>query len=574
MASTLLLRFLKKTHKFTTTTAPILTRTSHIHIVTRKFHGRINNNLYSRISPLGNTTCSLAPVLDKWVQEGNQLKEIELQRIIRVLRSHKRYSQALQVSEWMSNSDLQFSVGDRAVQLNLIGRVWGIECAESYFSSLSDEYKIDKIYGALLNCYVRERLVDKSLSHMQKMNEMGFATRALNYNKLMYLYKGSGQSEKVPEVLSYMKKNGISPDSFTYRICMKAYAARSDLRSMERILQEMESQPNITMDWISYSAVAKIYIKAGLKEKALIYLKKSEEMISKDAVGYNHLICHYASLGNKDEMMRLWGLQKTHCKKHINRDYITMMGCLVKIGELEETEKLLTEWESSCHCYDFRVPNVILFGYSQKGLTEKAEAILRDIVKRGKTPVPNSWSIIAAGYLDKHNIEKAFECMKEALAVQAENKSWRPKPSLIASILYWVRNNRNADEVEAFLRSSKTVIPETTLIKEYIGGKDVDGLLENLKAAEIDGDEETKDDPCNASNGNQLKELELQRIIRHLRSHKRYSQALQVSEWMRDSDLHFRVCDRAVLLDLIRRVRGREAEESYFKSFSYFNSLK
>ncbi|KAI9185818.1 hypothetical protein LWI28_011010 [Acer negundo] len=404
MASTLLLRILKKTHKFTTTTAPILTRTCHIHIVTRKVHGRINNNLYSRISPLGNTTCSLVPVLDKWVQEGNQLKEIELQRIIRVLRSHKRYSQALQVSEWMSNSDLQFSVGDRAVQLNLIGRVRGIESAESYFNSLSDEYKIDKIYGALLNCYVRERLVDKSLSHMQKMKEMGFATRALNYNELMYLYKGSGQSEKVPEVLSDMKKNGISPDSFTYRICMKAYAARSDLRSMERILQEMESQPNITMDWISYSAVANIYIKAGLKEKALIYLKKSEEMISKDAVGYNHLICHYASLGNKDEMMRLWGLKKSI----------------------------------------------------------------------------------------------------EALAVQAENKSWRPKPSLIASILYWVRNNRNDDEVEAFVRLSKTVIPETTLIKEYIGGKDVDGLLENLKAAEIDGDEEIKDDPCNAHNVQQL----------------------------------------------------------------------
>ncbi|KAK0600015.1 hypothetical protein LWI29_010736 [Acer saccharum] len=290
----------------------------------------------------------------------------------------------------------------------------------------------------------------------KKMKEMGFATRALNYNELMYLYKGSGQSEKVPEVLSDMKRNGISPDSFTYRICMKVYAARSDLRSMERILQEMESQPNITMDRISYSAVAKISIKAGLKEKALIYLKKSEEMISKDAVGYNHLICHYASLGNKDEMMRLWGLQKTHCKKHVNRDYITMMSCLVKIDELEEPEKLLMEWESSCHRYDFRVPNVILVGYSQKGLIEKAEAILRDIVKRGKTPVPNSWSIIAAGYLDKDNMEKAFECMKEALALQAENTLWKPKPLLISSILCWVRGNRNVDEVEAFVRSLKT----------------------------------------------------------------------------------------------------------------------
>ncbi|KAK2639090.1 hypothetical protein Ddye_026885 [Dipteronia dyeriana] len=110
-----------------------------------------------------------------------------------------------------------------------------------------------------------------------------------------------------------------------------------------------------------------------------------------------------------------------------------MMGSLAKIGELEETEKLLMEWEISCHPYDFWVPNVLLIGYS--------------------------------AYLDKHNMEKAFECMKEALAVQAENKFWRPKPSLISSILDWVRDNRNADEVEAFVRSLKTVIPETTLIK-------------------------------------------------------------------------------------------------------------
>ncbi|KAK1581376.1 hypothetical protein Q3G72_005525 [Acer saccharum] len=360
------------------------------------------------------------------------------------------------------NSSASFATYDptkdtlRLFSCNLIGRVRGLESAESFFNSLADEEKNDKIYGALLNCYVRKGLVDKSVSHMQKMKEMGFATRALDYNDLMCLYQSSDQFEKVPEVLSDMKKNGISPDILSYRICMKAYAAISDLCSMERILQEMESQPNFTMDWISYSTVANIYIKAGLKEKALIYLKKCEEKISKDPVGYDHLVSHYASLGNKDEMMRLWGLQKTHCKKHINRDYISMMGCLVKIGELEETEKLLMEWESSCDRYDFRVPNVLLIGYCQKGLIEKAEAMLRDMVKRGKTPVPNSWSIIAAGYLDKDNMEKAFECMNEALAVQAENKLWKPKPSLISSILCWVRGKRNVDEVEAFVRSLKT----------------------------------------------------------------------------------------------------------------------
>ncbi|KAK0600941.1 hypothetical protein LWI29_019855 [Acer saccharum] len=465
MASTLLLRILKKTINFTTTTAPILTRTCHT--VTSKPRRRFRNNLYSRISPLGNPDTSLVPVLDKWVEEGKKVMESELLRIVRDLRSNKRYAQALQVSEWMTNRDLPFSAGDRAVQLDLIGRVRGFECAESYFNSLSDEDKVDKIYGALLNCYVRQGLVDKSVSQMEKMKEMGFANNALNYNDLMCLYKNIGQLEKIPEVLSDMKENGVSPDIFTYRICMTAYGDRSDLSSMERILQEVESQPDITMDWVTYSAVANIYIKAGIKEKALIYLKKCEEKISKDALGYNHLISHYASLGNKDEMMRLWGLQKTQCKKQINREYITMLGSLVKIGELEEAEKLLTEWESSCYCYDFRVPNILLIGYSQKGLIEKAEAMLRDIVSRGKTPTPNSWAIIAAGYLDKQNMEKSFECMKEALAVQSKNKSWRPKASLISSILIWVRDNREVDEVEAFVSSLETYVSSLkTLIPE------------------------------------------------------------------------------------------------------------
>ncbi|KAL5802839.1 hypothetical protein ACOSQ4_031144 [Xanthoceras sorbifolium] len=256
MASTPLLRILKKTHNLTTTKAPILTK---------EFH----------------------------------------------------------VSELTRSRGLLFSVGDRAVQLDLIGRVRGLESAESYLNSISDKDKVGRFPYA---------------NHEGD----GFCI----YNDLMCLYMCTGRFEKVHEVLSDMKENGVSPDNYSYRICMK-----------------MESQPYITMDWLTYSSVASSYIKAGLKEKALIYLKKCEEIISKDALGYNHLISHYASLGNKDE-----------CRKQINGDYTTIMGSLVKIGKLEETEKL--------QMYQ-----------------------------------------IAAGYVDKQNMDKAFECMKEALAVQAENKS-------------------------------------------------------------------------------------------------------------------------------------------------------
>ena len=94
-------------------------------------------------------------------------------------------------------------------------------------------------------------------------------------------------------------------------------------------------------------------------------------------------------------------------------------------------------------------------------------------------------------------MEKAFECMKEALAVRAENKGWRPKATLISSVLNWLGDNGGVEEVEAFLGSWKTTVPLDremyhVLFKAYIrGGKEVDGLLESMKADKIDQNEET-----------------------------------------------------------------------------------
>ncbi|CAK9183022.1 unnamed protein product [Ilex paraguariensis] len=393
---------------------------------------------------------------------------------------------------------LPFSSGDRAVRLDLIGMVQGLDAAESYFSKLSDQEKNEKTYGALLNCYVRERLIDKSLSHVQKMKEIGFASSSLVYNNLMCLYVHTNQLEKIPDVLSEMKKNGVPPNNFSYRICINSYGAQSDLNSIEKLLKEMESRPHLCIDWTTYSTLANFYIKAGLKEKALAFLWKLEEKLDKNALGYNHLISHYAHLGITDQMMRLWGIQKVKCKKQINRDYITMLGSLVKLGELEKTEALFKEWESSCQTYDFRVPNILLIGHCQKGLVERAETMLQEIIKKGKTPTPNSWSIIAAGYLDKENMEKAFECIMEALAVKEQNQGWRPKPRLISSILNWLGDEGEAEKVEAFVSSLKTMIPVNremyhALLKANIRvGREVELILESMKAEKIDEDEETR----------------------------------------------------------------------------------
>ncbi|KAK6132708.1 hypothetical protein DH2020_033513 [Rehmannia glutinosa] len=486
-------------------------------------------NLLSRIKPT-RSDYDVVQVLEQWVAEGGKAHVLELRRIIRDLRSRRRFlrlfsfnwvysklvlqsvfhsvflftpraalSFDIMISEWIScNRAFTLSPGDCAVHLDLIGVVRGWEAAESYFSSLIDQDKNEKTYGALLNCYVREGLLTKTLLHMQRMKDIGYGSSTLAYNNLMALYKKAGQLEKIPETLSEMKRNDVALNNFSYRICISSLGERSDLSGMEKLLDEMELQTDICNDWATYSIVAYHLMKANQKEKALTYMKKLEDNLDKDAVGYNHLISLYAHLGNKDAMMRLWVLQKRVCKKQTNRDYITMLGSLVKLGELETAETVLEEWDSSCHTYDFRVLNILLIGYCQKGLNEKAEIMLRNIVKKGKKPTPNSWAIIAAGYLDNSNFEKAFECMKEALAAKECNVKWTPKPCLIAKLLNWIGDKGEIEEVEAFVWSLRTVVPVNkqmyhALIKAGIrGGRDTGWILDRMRSDEIVVDDETQ----------------------------------------------------------------------------------
>ncbi|XP_052202087.1 pentatricopeptide repeat-containing protein At4g21705, mitochondrial [Diospyros lotus] len=456
--------------------------------------------LYSKISPLGDPSTRVSQELDGWVESGKKVRAGELHRIIHDLRKRRRFSQALEVSEWMNKKGIcVFSPTEHAVQLDLIGKVHGFLSAESYFIGLSDQDKTDKTYGALLNCYVRQRQTEKTLSHWRKMQVMGFASSPLTYNDIMCLYTNIGQYEKVPDILTEMKENKVSPDNFSYRICINSYGVRSDIAGMEQILKEMESQPHIVMDWNTYAVVANFYIKGGLTAKAIDALKKSEEKLDdKDGIGYNHLISLYASLGNKAEVLRLWDLEKSACKRCINKDYITMLGSLVRLGELEEAEIVLKEWEKSGNCYDFRVPNQVIVGYCVKGLFEKAEAMLEFLKEKGRPSNPAIWGRVAKGHLDKGHMNKAKDCMNSALSLRKENKGWKPNPNVITGILSWLGGTGSIKDVEAFVASLRTVVPMDrqmyhALLKANIrSGKEVGGLLRKMKADKINEDKETR----------------------------------------------------------------------------------
>ncbi|CAB4289282.1 unnamed protein product [Prunus armeniaca] len=100
-------------------------------------------------------------MLDQWVKEGRELKQSEIKDFIKQLRNSRRHSQALEVSEWMSDvMKHDLSPGDITVRLDLISQVRGLQQAERYFDSIPYPFRV--VYGSLLYCYTRRKSVEQA----------------------------------------------------------------------------------------------------------------------------------------------------------------------------------------------------------------------------------------------------------------------------------------------------------------------------------------------------------------------------------------------------------------------------
>ncbi|XP_059668604.1 pentatricopeptide repeat-containing protein At2g20710, mitochondrial-like isoform X2 [Cornus florida] len=363
---------------------------------------------------------------------------------------------------------LELSTHDVAVRLDLISKVHGIKQAENYFNNIPKELKSSEVFRALLNCYAQQKYVEKAEDLMQKMREMGMARSPACFNYMLNLYYKTGKHELLDGVMQEMEEKGIKLDKFTFCTRLSAYAAASETEGMDRILQRMESDPMIGLDWNAYAVAASGYMKAGLVDKALAVLKKSERLIAnskKNHLAFEFLLTQYAATGNKDEVLRLWELYKK-TEKIYNKGYMSMISSLLKFDDLEGAKKIFEEWESSELNYDFKVPNFLISFYCRKGLMEKAEDLINRAKSKGGKPIMNTWYFLATGYVAKKQIPKALEAMKQAISMCLPG--WKPNKDTSAACLAYLKETGNVEEAEEFIKSLQAKAVVSTEIHDRL----------------------------------------------------------------------------------------------------------
>ncbi|KAF7142144.1 hypothetical protein RHSIM_Rhsim06G0132300 [Rhododendron simsii] len=259
----------------------------------------------------------------------------------------------MELSEWMAHRwNLALSPGDIAVQLDLVSKVHGLEQAEN------------------------NKSLDRAESIMQKTREFGVVRKSLSSNVMLNLYSKMAKQENFDALIQEMEEKGISCYQSTLYNRLNAYATVPDINGMEKLLSLMEANRLFTIDWHAYIIAANGYMKAGVTEKSLTMLKKSEQHIKGwRGFAYEILLTLFASL-----------------------------------------ENILVEWESVNTSFDLDIPNLLINAYSRKGPLEKAEACISRDVERGQRPTAGTWDRIATGYYKDNQMAEAVETMKKAIA--------------------------------------------------------------------------------------------------------------------------------------------------------------
>ncbi|CAI9089416.1 OLC1v1023985C1 [Oldenlandia corymbosa var. corymbosa] len=453
------------------------------------------NTLFRRlmgaIHPRNPNRKAPSQVLKQWVDEGREIDIRVVFDSVKLFRKMGRYRHALEISEWIrSISNPNYRIGS-AIHLDLIYKVHGLEQAERYFESTPDDSKDPHLYRFLLNCYVLEKLLDKAEAIMQKMRELGDADN-LSYNRMLTLYSQMRESIKMISLVREMENKGMNLDSFTYRILLNAYGSTSDVMGMEKLLMKMEADPLVVMGWNSYSISANGYLKAGDIAKAASMLKKCEHKIKDEErrglrsseVGhaYEVIMTQYASMGNKDEVYRIWKLHKKP-KRWLNKSYTCMISSLLKLDDTVGAHKLFDEWFSRSVFFDIRIPNLLLAALCTKGQVEEAELIVKKLLERGNEPNARTWHYMASGYVKKYQMED----VKWTMNGLRKNPRRRPDIPVFASCFEYLEgkgDNCAAEESLGLLERVKSSADLKDLISKYMrkGDSSVLAQIENESA--------------------------------------------------------------------------------------------
>ncbi|KAI5066723.1 hypothetical protein GOP47_0019347 [Adiantum capillus-veneris] len=380
----------------------------------------------------------LVPMLQSWIKAGHHLGPVEMRLIFGKLEWKQKYSQALEVMEWLlKERPFEPEEHNYARWLIYLGKVGDYGKVERAFKDIPFEYLKEVVYCRLFDVALEHKKLSKAIGVMKSMRKQDIPVPVYMFNNLIKYYVSNSMPDKVHVLLRLMEEQNIEYDLQTYNTLLSLSSRKADMEGMEKIWGHLQADISVRPDFVSYATMASAYFFAGQHEKASAAARKAERLLTGKAatvVRLKKLIVMHGLLKQEEGVSRIYRRLKTVPGKTSIFSYTCVVEAYGEAGLVDKAEEVMKEMELQKRMDHLAQFNTIIGVYCKNGMLKKAEEFLEKLEKNHKPDVITH-SHLLLGYLKSEQLEKALEKLKKVIVLVKDGTADRSVFELRAWLL-------------------------------------------------------------------------------------------------------------------------------------------
>ncbi|XP_006649442.1 pentatricopeptide repeat-containing protein At3g23020 [Oryza brachyantha] len=221
--------------------------------------------------------------------------EITMSIVLQVHKKAGEYEKAgLFFKRWSLESDVNmeghpcYSLYTYNTLIDTYGKAGQLDKVSDTFNQMLREGVSPNIvtFNTMIHVWGKHHRMDQVASLMRTMEEFQCLPDTRTYNILISLYREIDDIDVAEYYFRKMKTENLLPDVVSCRTLLYGYSIKSLVNKAETLLKEMYER-NLVIDEYTQSAVTRMYVNAGMLEKAWRWFEKFNYQMNSDCFSAN-----------------------------------------------------------------------------------------------------------------------------------------------------------------------------------------------------------------------------------------------------------------------------------------------
>ncbi|KAJ1704117.1 hypothetical protein LUZ63_003896 [Rhynchospora breviuscula] len=282
----------------------------------------------------------------------------------------------------------------------------------------TDPSSHEPAYVASMRGYSRGARLQDAVDVFERMPLYDCEPSVVSYNVIMNALVDHGYFDQAHKVYMRMLDKGITADTCTHTVRIKAFCLTGRPHTAMRLLRNM-AERGCAVSAVTYCTVVCGFYEVGFVSDARqVFAEMLNWGLFPDLVDFNkvlHVLCKKGDVSRLNEAVNL--LENMH--KSMTPDvttYNTVINGLCKELRVSEAAKYLPKMFNSGCFPDSFTYNIIIDGYCKKGMVQDACELLKDAVFRGFVPDNVTYGSLINGLCEEGDFKRAVEFLNKSQA--------------------------------------------------------------------------------------------------------------------------------------------------------------